>query len=67
MGIIFDEPKYPVLDKAPRFWKTGVLSLSPPPPFPVRQSLQSAFPLQGAHSRISCVPEHTLYIITAST
>ena len=23
MGVIFDEPKYPVLDKAPGFWKTG--------------------------------------------
>ena len=26
MGIIFDEPKYPVLDKAPRFWQTGATS-----------------------------------------
>ncbi len=31
MGIIFDEPKYPVLDKAPRFWKTGMFSCSAPP------------------------------------
>lgn len=23
MGVIFDEPKYPVIDKAPGFWKTG--------------------------------------------
>ncbi|CAK0736344.1 hypothetical protein CVIRNUC_000731 [Coccomyxa viridis] len=22
MGVIFDEPKYPVIDKAPGFWKT---------------------------------------------
>lgn len=27
MGVIFDEPKYPVIDKAPGFWKTGVVSL----------------------------------------
>lgn len=23
MGVIFDEPKYPVIDKAPGFLKTG--------------------------------------------
>ena len=23
MGVFFDEPKYPVIDKAPKFWKTG--------------------------------------------
>jgi len=23
MGVIFDEPRYPVLDKAPGFWKTA--------------------------------------------
>lgn len=23
MGVIFNEPKYPVLDKAPGFWKTA--------------------------------------------
>jgi len=29
MGVIFDEPKYPVIDKAPGFWKTvGNYSLS---------------------------------------
>ena len=25
MGVFFDEPGYPVIDKAPRFWKTGDL------------------------------------------
>ena len=28
MGVIFDEPKYPVIDKAPGFWQTGTLSLA---------------------------------------
>lgn len=23
MGVFFDEPDYPVIDKAPQFWKTG--------------------------------------------
>lgn len=23
MGKIFDEPKYPVVDRAPSFWRTG--------------------------------------------
>ena len=23
MGVCFDEPTYPVIDKAPHFWKTG--------------------------------------------
>ncbi len=23
MGVFFDEPTYPVIDKAPHFWKTG--------------------------------------------
>ena len=26
MGIFFDEPKYPVIDKAPSFWRTGTES-----------------------------------------
>ena len=25
MGVFFDEPGYPVIDKAPQFWKTGDL------------------------------------------
>ena len=27
MGIYFDEPKYPVIDKAPGFWKTGTCAI----------------------------------------
>lgn len=25
MGVIFTEPKYPVVNKAPAFWETGAL------------------------------------------
>ena len=28
--MIFDKPAYPVLDKAPHFWKTGAMALPPP-------------------------------------
>ena len=28
MGLFFDEPKYPVIDKAPSFWKTGRLKVA---------------------------------------